>query len=209
MFLDLDGFKGINDRLGHEAGDTVLRLVAERVRSTTRDSDSVARLGGDEFLVVAPHEPDAPPHEGMKVAERILAAVGKPVSLPDGGSSTTSLRTFPSIGIAQFPVDGDDVEELVRRADTAMYAAKQRATRSGSTASACRTASASAAPRAPSSRRPSRAGSSSPGTSRSSTPARASRWGSRCWPAGSTRTAACSSRSTSSSAPRSSTSSTR
>jgi diguanylate cyclase (GGDEF)-like protein/PAS domain S-box-containing protein len=125
MFLDLDGFKGINDRLGHEAGDTVLRLVAERVRSTTRDSDSVARLGGDEFLVVAPHEPDAPPHEGMKVAERILTAVGRPVSLGDDGSGT-SLRTFPSIGIAQFPVDGDDVEELVRRADTAMYAAKQR-----------------------------------------------------------------------------------
>jgi two-component system CheB/CheR fusion protein len=122
MFIDLDGFKGINDRLGHEVGDTVLRLVADRIRAATRETDSAARLGGDEFLVVAPHEPDAGTNDGMKVAERVRAACSEPIELEGG----TSLRMSASIGLAQFPVDGDDVEELVRRGDTAMYAAKQR-----------------------------------------------------------------------------------
>jgi two-component system CheB/CheR fusion protein len=125
LFIDLDGFKGINDRLGHEAGDTVLRIVADRIRASVRDSDSVARLGGDEFLVVAPHDQGQSAHEGMRLAERIISACGQPVQVGENGSSTW-LRLCASVGVAQFPADGEDADELVRRADTAMYSAKQR-----------------------------------------------------------------------------------
>ncbi|MGE3812077.1 MAG: EAL domain-containing protein [Candidatus Nanopelagicales bacterium] len=125
LFIDLDGFKGINDRLGHEAGDTVLRIVADRIRGSVRDSDSVARLGGDEFLVVAPHDQGQSAHEGMRLAERIISACAQPVQVGENGS-TTWLRLCASVGVAQYPADGEDADELVRRADTAMYSAKQR-----------------------------------------------------------------------------------
>ena len=142
IFIDLDGFKGINDRFGHDVGDDVLREAAERLRAITRESDSVARLGGDEFLLVASHRIDAP-HDGARLADRVLRDLGRAHVLPradamngDAPASDSEadpdqpagqvLKVTPSVGVAQYPADGDDVEELVRKADVAMYAAKGR-----------------------------------------------------------------------------------
>ncbi|MFN8147516.1 MAG: EAL domain-containing protein, partial [Candidatus Nanopelagicales bacterium] len=140
VFIDLDGFKGVNDRLGHDAGDDVLRAAAQRLRTATRESDSLARLGGDEFLVVASHDLGSP-LEGARLADQLLRVLAKPFGAEDGidvarltgraldGSTAgapVTLTVTPSIGVTQFPTDGDDVEELVRKADVAMYAAKGR-----------------------------------------------------------------------------------
>jgi diguanylate cyclase (GGDEF)-like protein/PAS domain S-box-containing protein len=125
LFIDLNGFKGVNDRLGHEVGDLVIRTMAERIAGVTRDSDTVARVGGDEFLVVAPHEGTDSSAEALHLAHRVLDAISLPVDLPASDRSperTTSLTA--SIGLAQCPMDGTDVEELVRKADVAMYSAK-------------------------------------------------------------------------------------
>ncbi len=117
MFLDLDEFKGVNDRHGHAVGDELLKQVAERLLGSVRDSDSVARLGGDEFTVVL--EGNHRIEDAGNVATKILAALSAPYDL-DG----LELRTSASIGIALYPVDGDNAEDLLRDADTAMYSAK-------------------------------------------------------------------------------------
>jgi diguanylate cyclase (GGDEF)-like protein len=117
LFLDLDRFKHVNDSLGHELGDHLLRAVAERLSGTLRGSDTVGRLGGDEFLIIV--EEVREPKEAIQVADRILATLARPVEI--GGHQ---LHTGASIGISMWPGDGDDSTRLLRSADIAMYAAK-------------------------------------------------------------------------------------
>jgi len=119
FFVDLDHFKLINDRFGHEAGDRVLTAVAERLRQATRDTDTVARLGGDEFLIVL--QGTAEPDFLAARAQAALTALSAPIEYRDG-----SLSVGASIGIARYPDDGEDAAELQRTADQAMYRAKQR-----------------------------------------------------------------------------------
>jgi len=123
MMLDVNGFKDVNDTLGHDAGDTVLRVVADRLASTVRDSDTVARLGGDEFaclLPLASAAEDNISRIGMDIAGKIAAAVHVPI-LVDHEMVTVGI----SIGIAHFPLHGGDSRTLLKRADQAMYEAKQ------------------------------------------------------------------------------------
>jgi len=117
-FLDLDRFKQINDTLGHRAGDDLLRLVARRLRSSLRHSDTVGRFGGDEFIVVAPEVSDLRAVEG--IAEKIVYAFSEPFPLAE-----RTLYCSPSIGLAVFPDDGDSADVLIRNADAAMFEAKR------------------------------------------------------------------------------------
>ena len=117
FFIDLDGFKAINDSLGHAVGDRVLQLVARRFEASVRDSDTVSRHGGDEFLVLLSeiaHTSDA-----AAVAAKMLRALEAPCRL---GDDTPSLSA--SLGIAVYPDDGQEAMLLVDRADAAMYRAK-------------------------------------------------------------------------------------
>ncbi|MGB9358353.1 MAG: EAL domain-containing protein [Acidimicrobiia bacterium] len=117
MFLDLDGFKDVNDRLGHAVGDALLRQVAERLVSCVRESDTVARLGGDEFTVIL--EGGQRVEDAGRVATKILRTVAEPYRV---GGEDIVITT--SMGIAAFPLDGDTAEELLKGADIAMYSAK-------------------------------------------------------------------------------------
>ncbi len=117
MFLDLDRFKTINDSLGHQAGDHLLREVARRLCGCVRKADTVSRQGGDEFVILL-QELEAPEH-AARVARKIIEAVAEPVYL-DG----LQLQVTPSIGISVFPDDGTWQAELLRNADAAMYHAK-------------------------------------------------------------------------------------
>jgi len=114
MFIDLDRFKTINDSLGHQTGDHLLREVASRLCRAVRASDTVARLGGDEFVVLIPGV--QAPEECGKVCDKIIEALAAPV--PFEGHS---LHISPSIGVCLYPDDGTDVETLMRHADAAMY----------------------------------------------------------------------------------------
>ncbi|HET6560999.1 MAG TPA: EAL domain-containing protein [Marmoricola sp.] len=118
LFVDLDGFKGVNDTLGHRAGDEVLRVVARRLASAVRHGDVAARLGGDEFVVML--ESAAPGATPAQVAERIIDAVSETITLRAGGE----VRVGASVGIAS-SVSGDvTADELVHDADQALYRAK-------------------------------------------------------------------------------------
>ena len=119
LFVDLDGFKGINDARGHEAGDTVLREVARRIAGIVRKSDTVARIGGDEFTVILSQI--GKPEDAATVARNMLERICEPLRV--GGDEE---RIHASIGIAVHPRDGELPDTLVRNADTAMYHAKQR-----------------------------------------------------------------------------------
>ncbi len=119
MFLDLDRFKQINDTLGHAAGDRVLKVVAERLKGFLREVDTIARLGGDEFTVII--EGVSAPEQMTAVAEKIRIALNEPVKLDSRDMSVST-----SIGITLYPQDGEDIEQLVKNADIAMYHAKQR-----------------------------------------------------------------------------------
>jgi len=118
LFLDLDGFKAINDRLGHKAGDAVLRTVAARLGETLRDSDSVGRWGGDEFVVLLEGAVEGSVTE---LIPRLRHAVEIPVDHED-----QQLRVGASIGLARMPEDGGSIAELVRLADSRMYENKQQ-----------------------------------------------------------------------------------
>ena len=116
LLLDLNGFKEINDSLGHQAGDRVLQCVATRIRGALRDADTVARLGGDEFALVLPM---ADVNGAVLTAQKVLHAIEQPCVI-----DRRSLCVRSSLGIACFPDHGMSAEELLQRADIAMYAAK-------------------------------------------------------------------------------------
>jgi diguanylate cyclase (GGDEF)-like protein len=117
LFCDIDRFKAINDEFGHAAGDAVLQVLGERIRSTIRSNDVAARIGGDELLVVLTGVRDA--DDAVAVAEKIRAAAVKPI-IVDGAALHTGL----SIGVALLE-PGESVDAVVARADAAMYAAKR------------------------------------------------------------------------------------
>ncbi|MEX2279639.1 MAG: EAL domain-containing protein [Acidimicrobiia bacterium] len=116
LFLDLDGFKHINDSLGHPVGDMLLQLIAERLLGCVRLSDTVSRQGGDEFVVLLSDTDDG---EAAVVANRMLIAVAETHSV-----ESHDLHVSTSIGISVYPDDGEDAETLIKNADTAMYQAK-------------------------------------------------------------------------------------
>jgi len=118
LFLDLDRFKPVNDQMGHEAGDELLKGVAKRLRLHLRDNDTVARIGGDEFVVVL--EDLASPEGAEVVARAIIERMARPFAL----SGEREAHIGCSVGIALFPQDGTDGETLLRHADAALYAAK-------------------------------------------------------------------------------------
>ena len=117
LFIDLDGFKQVNDAYGHEAGDTLIRTVAERLGACVRRSDSIARIGGDEFTVIL--EDTTSSSDVVQVARKIINAVSRPVVV---GNHQAFVGC--SIGIAAYPEGGSDVESLLKHADMAMYQAK-------------------------------------------------------------------------------------
>ena len=117
LFIDLDNFKEVNDSLGHQAGDELLKTVAGRLERTVRESDLVARLGGDEFVVAV--EEMTHPEDPASLGKKLLEILQKPV-LIEGHEVPVSA----SIGIACTPEDGTDTRELLRNADAAMYSAK-------------------------------------------------------------------------------------
>jgi diguanylate cyclase (GGDEF)-like protein/PAS domain S-box-containing protein len=119
LFLDLDGFKQVNDAYGHDAGDRLLVETAQRLRAALRAGDPVARLGGDEFFVVLEDLHDTGPAE--RVAKKLLAALGRPYDIGVG----KEVHVSTSIGISVFPDDAGDAATLTKHADAAMYAAKQ------------------------------------------------------------------------------------
>jgi len=118
MFMDLDGFKNINDSLGHNAGDLVLKNVAYQLKTIVRESDTVSRMGGDEFILLLQGIHD---RNGMvRLAEKIIAALNNPIKV-----DSTEAQIGCSIGIAIYPEHGDNVNELLKQADIAMYAIKE------------------------------------------------------------------------------------
>lgn len=117
MFIDLDGFKAVNDSMGHQTGDDLLKEVAQRLRQGTRSSDLVARLGGDEFVVVL-SELDSP-EDATLLASKLNELIARPISI--GGKN---VRISTSIGISIYPTNGRSGEELLGKADDAVYQAK-------------------------------------------------------------------------------------
>lgn len=117
LFLDLDRFKNINDSLGHEIGDQLLKMVAIKLASCLRASDTISRQGGDEFMILLPEMVDH--FSPAEVAEKLLAAATQPFEI-----AGHEIRISVSIGIAVYPDDGDNVEMLTKSADSAMYHAK-------------------------------------------------------------------------------------
>jgi len=119
MFVDLDKFKPVNDKLGHEAGDTVLKTVANRMAGCVRTSDTVARFGGDEFVAILENLDRW--ENAEVVAKKIIKILMAPIDVSGGRSATIGA----SIGISIFPKDGTTIDELARAADEAMYAVKE------------------------------------------------------------------------------------
>ncbi len=119
MFVDLDHFKKINDSLGHDIGDKLLRSVAGRLKACVRGSDTISRLGGDEFVVLLSQVEHA--GDAAISARKVLRELAAPHMI-DG----KSLDISTSIGVSTYPIDGQDAESLMNRADNAMYEAKQR-----------------------------------------------------------------------------------
>lgn len=118
IYIDIDGFKAVNDTYGHETGDRLLVVIAQRLRNILRENDTLARLGGDEFVAVLSDLKKA--HECEAVLSRLLATAATPFEV-----RTPPLLLSASFGAALFPRDGEDAETLTRHADQAMYQAKQ------------------------------------------------------------------------------------
>ncbi|MCW9016730.1 MAG: EAL domain-containing protein, partial [Kangiellaceae bacterium] len=119
MYVDLDNFKSVNDSLGHDVGDQLLKVVANRLKETCRDIDLVARLGGDEFCVLIKEVSDD--YDAAYVAQRCLESIHKPLEL-----SARKIIPECSIGIAYFPDDGEDLSRLLKAADISLYDAKHK-----------------------------------------------------------------------------------
>jgi diguanylate cyclase (GGDEF)-like protein len=118
LFIDLDGFKGINDSFGHDVGDYYLKTIAERIKQVVRDIDFAARLGGDEFCIILDRLGDE--ELAGEIADRCLQKINQPLTI-----NQQQIKPRASIGIAFFPRDGQSEVDLMKSADTAMYAAKQ------------------------------------------------------------------------------------
>lgn len=123
LYLDLDGFKPINDRHGHAVGDQVLVAVAQALRSVVREADFVARLGGDEFAILQRGVQSR--EQTRRLVQRVRQALGRVISV-----DALPLQVGASIGVAQCPDEGDEADALLRHADLAMYAQKRQASRS-------------------------------------------------------------------------------
>ena len=117
MFLDLDGFKAVNDNYGHDAGDALLREVSKRLHASVRQTDTVARSGGDEFLLVITDMQY--PESIAATAEKVLHTLAAPFLFKG-----IPLSVGVSIGISMFPSDSEDIDQLIKLADEAMYAIK-------------------------------------------------------------------------------------
>jgi diguanylate cyclase (GGDEF)-like protein len=117
MFLDLDHFKNVNDSLGHHVGDMLLKQLAERLKAGAREEDTIARLGGDEFILALS---DADAEGAARVAEKLIESISQPYKIDQ-----YELIVTPSIGIALYPEDGEDLDSLFKCADSAMYHAKE------------------------------------------------------------------------------------
>lgn len=118
LFIDLDGFKSVNDTLGHEAGDAVLQMAAQRLSHCIRNRDFVSRYAGDEFIILLS---DVGQEDAINIANRIILAMKSTMIIKGKAVNVTA-----SIGISNFPQDGENAEELIKRADMAMYEAKQK-----------------------------------------------------------------------------------
>jgi len=118
FFLDLDHFKEINDTYGHDAGDEVLKVFAQRLRESIRAEDTLARMGGDEFMIII--EDHVNPDTSTVVAQKIVDSMKKPIEL-----EANTLKLSTSIGIALYSQDAEEAQELIKNADLAMYDAKQ------------------------------------------------------------------------------------
>ncbi|MBP2240383.1 diguanylate cyclase (GGDEF)-like protein [Cytobacillus eiseniae] len=116
MFIDLDGFKEVNDTLGHDIGDALLKEVAHRLNRTVREEDFISRLGGDEFIIILE---DTRKEDVTSIGDRIITNISQPYPFSEKEAIVT-----PSIGIANYPDDGEDIHSLVQNADKAMYHAK-------------------------------------------------------------------------------------
>jgi len=119
MFLDLDGFKQVNDSYGHEFGDQVLKVSADRIQAEIRESDTVARIGGDEFLVILSGLPDI--NIVKRIAGNLIESISKPID-----TQQDQVTVSTSIGIALYPDNGLIADDLIRTADKAMYQVKHR-----------------------------------------------------------------------------------
>ena len=119
LFLDLDGFKKVNDTLGHKAGDQLLQQIATRIKTCIRDVDTAARFGGDEFIIILAGI--GQPSDAELVAAKIINTISEPVIFGD-----KSVTVSTSIGISLYPDDGADSEKLLHAADSAMFRAKSR-----------------------------------------------------------------------------------
>ena len=120
MFIDLDRFKTINDSLGHDVGDELLKRVASRLLACVRISDTVARLGGDEFAIILENLP-RDGQEAQSIAEKMISSLAAPIQVGEH-----QLNTSCSVGIAVYPEDGDDAQTVMKHADVAMYDAKAK-----------------------------------------------------------------------------------
>ena len=119
LYLDLDRFKQINDTMGHDAGDRVLKAASDRLAGFMRSCDTLARLGGDEFALLVT---SGVSKEGVRVvADKMLGVLTKPFALTEGAASVAA-----SVGAALYPQDGDGVQSLIKQADAAMYDAKRQ-----------------------------------------------------------------------------------
>jgi diguanylate cyclase (GGDEF)-like protein len=119
LFIDLDGFKAVNDTWGHDNGDLVLRETAVRISHVIRGNDHGFRMGGDEFVILLDGVKDR--MHSCLVARRLISAISEPIAL----SSEVQVRIGASIGISTFPSDGNEVEDLLQKSDEAMYRAKK------------------------------------------------------------------------------------
>jgi diguanylate cyclase (GGDEF)-like protein len=117
-FLDLDGFKPVNDFFGHAAGDEVLKILSQRLKGLLRSNDTVARFGGDEFVILvgALHHPE----DYRTFLDRVLATINQPIEVAGG-----VVQVSASIGVSLFPDNGTHAAELLQHADEAMYQAKR------------------------------------------------------------------------------------
>lgn len=120
FFMDVNDFKSVNDSLGHNVGDDLLKAIASRLKQTLRKSDFIARYAGDEFIVHSSSNHEMKNDDFVNIAEKIMAAFSKPIKIGEH-----DINTSLSIGIAVFPDNGNDIQSLIKSADGAMYQAKQ------------------------------------------------------------------------------------